>query len=218
MVVSRELAIIGSGGHALSFASVAEAAGYTVICFIDSNDDRKESFGTPILNNLEEVSNVNRLQFGLAIGDNFNGENLFLESLKRFDLSRFPAVIHPSAVVCNFATIGFGTVVMPNSVIGANSRVGKFCILNTNTVIEHDSVIEDFVSIAPSATLAGNVTIGFRSVISMGSLVRQKISVGKDSVLGANSFLNTDLEDNVLAYGNPAKIIRKRVLGEPYLD
>ena len=94
----------------------------------------------------------------------------------------------------------------------------RVSVIDADTVIEHDSVIEDFVSIAPSATLAGNVTIGFRSVISMGSLVRQKISVGKDSVLGANSFLNTDLEDNVLAYGNPAKIIRKRVLGEPYLD
>ena len=40
---------------------------------------------------------------------------------------------------------------------------------------------------------------------------------GKNSVVGAGSLVTKDLPDNVLAYGNPAKIIRPREEGENFL-
>ena len=35
------------------------------------------------------------------------------------------------------------------------------------------------------------------------------ITIGKNAVVGAYSFVNKDIPDNTLAYGVPVKIIRK---------
>jgi acetyltransferase-like isoleucine patch superfamily enzyme len=60
-------------------------------------------------------------------------------------------------------------------------------------------------SLAPVAVTGGNVKIGFRSTISMGASVKHGVSIGDDSVLGANSYLNNDLENNQVAYDVSAK-------------
>ena len=66
-------------------------------------------------------------------------------------------------------------------------------ILNSNTVVEHDNLIMDFSSLAPSVTTGGNVYVGERSSISIGSTIKHNVKVGSDSVIGACSYLNKDV-------------------------
>ena len=51
----------------------------------------------------------------------------------------------------------------------------------------------------------------------MRSVIQHKISIGKNTVIGANSFVNRDCGDNMIYYGNPAEFIRKRENDENYL-
>ena len=44
-----------------------------------------------------------------------------------------------------------------------------------------------------------------------------RLNIGENAVVGSGSLVTKDLPDNVLAYGNPAKIIRTRTLGEKFL-
>jgi hypothetical protein len=48
-------------------------------------------------------------------------------------------------------------------------------------------VLADFVHIAPQAGLAGRTKIGKRSFFCMGAMVAEKIVIGDDVVVGANS-------------------------------
>ena len=41
------------------------------------------------------------------------------------------------------------------------------------------------------------------------SLIGGKNKIGKNSIIGAGSVVTKDIPDNVIAYGNPCKIIRK---------
>ena len=43
------------------------------------------------------------------------------------------------------------------------------------------------------------------------------VDVGAHCVVGGNALVNKDIEDNLVAFGVPVKVIRKRVLGEKYL-
>jgi acetyltransferase-like isoleucine patch superfamily enzyme len=106
---------------------------------------------------------------------------------------------------------------MPGSVIGPNSVVGKFCLLNTHSSIDHDCIMSDFSSLAPRATTGGNVKIGHRSAICIGATVKHGLSIGDDSVLGANSYLNFNLPSNKTSWGSPAKIIKERHPSDKYL-
>lgn len=51
--------------------------------------------------------------------------------------------------------------------------------------------------------LKTNCRIGSHSVIMPG------VTIGENSIIGAFSFVNEDIPDNVVAVGVPAKVIRK---------
>ncbi|HEY0684029.1 MAG TPA: acetyltransferase [Steroidobacter sp.] len=215
---SRHLVIVGAGGHAVSVASVALSAGYEINCFVDANKRGATLLGIGVIGNISELDLKDELSFAIAVGDNAVRERLHAELVRQYGDLRFPSLIHQSAVLSSFSEIGEGTVVMPKAVIGPNSRVGRFCLLNTQASIDHDCAMLDFSSLAPGAITGGTVQIGRRSAISIGAVIKHGLKIGHDTVVGANSYVNRDLPDNVVAYGNPAKAVRSRSVGDPYLN
>ena len=73
------------------------------------------------------------------------------------------------------------------------------------------------MSIAPGATLGGNVRVGGGSAISLGVGVIHGITIGEDTVIGAGAVVVRDMPPGVVAYGVPARVIRTRARGERYL-
>ena len=69
-------------------------------------------------------------------------------------------------------------------------------------------VIEDYCHIAPGVNISGCTTIGEETWIGVGSSVIQCLNIGKNCMVGAGSVVVKDIPDNVLAYGNPCRIIR----------
>lgn len=213
----RPLIILGAGGHAVSVSNVALSLGHKEIFFLDKKKSGISLLGFKVISDLDGFSNCENLSFVIGIGDNFTREKMHQEWTKKYPTLYFPPLIHPSAVISFFSEVGEGSVIMPNSVVGPNSRIGKFCLINTRASIDHDCVMSDFSSLAPGAVTGGRVDIGYRSAISIGSVIKHGIKIGQDCVLGANSFLNKDLSNNQVAYGSPATKIRMREAGDPYL-
>lgn len=211
------LVIIGAGGHAVSVANVAISAGYAIECFVDESKQGSNVLGYSVIGNISALDNVYARSYAIAIGDNALRERVYGDLLALWPELEFPPLVHQSASISPFAEVGPGTVVMPQAVIGPASRVGRFCILNTRASLDHDCVMQDFSSLAPGAVTGGNVNIGFRSAVSIGAVIKHGITVGVDSVLGANSYLDDELPDNRVAYGSPARIIRSRNTGDAYL-
>ena len=59
-----------------------------------------------------------------------------------------------------------------------------------------------FWDIGSSVKLKKNCKIGSHSVVMPG------VTVGENSIVGAFSFVNEDIPDNVIAFGVPARIIK----------
>ena len=59
--------------------------------------------------------------------------------------------------------------------------------------------------------------VGLRSAVSIGAVVKHGIIIGDDCVIGANSYVNQNLSKNQVAYGSPAKPVKLRNQGDPYL-
>ena len=215
---ARNLVILGAGGHAVSVAGVAISAGFSIVCFVDPLKAPTELLGNPVRAEIPGMSVREPISIAIAIGDNFSRQALrdTLGGLpEHFD---FPVIAHSSAVVSHFSRVGAGTVLMPGSVIGPNSQVGAFCIVNTGASLDHDSAMKDFASLAPGAVTGGGVEIGFRSAVGIGTAIKQRVVIGDDAVVGAKSYLNQNLPSGVVAYGSPARIIRTRSPGAPYLN
>ena len=213
----RPLVIFGAGGHAVSVANVALSAGYTIKHFVDKNKKGLDLLGYKIIGDLTELDNTNNFSFAIAVGDNAVRERIHKELVSANPSLHFPSLVHSSAVISFFTEIGDGAVVMPKAVIGPNSKVGKFCLINTQASIDHDCLMLDYSSLAPAAVTGGTVKIGLRSAISIGATIKHGLKIGDDSVVGANSYLNKDLPNNQVAYGTPAKQVRARNTGDAYL-
>lgn len=214
---ARPLVIVGAGGHAVSVANVALAAGFTIEAFVDQGRQGSTLCGFRVVADMGTLGDPARFSLAIAVGDNAAREKVWRELAARVPEPVFPALIHPTALVSFFCEVAQGTVVMPHAVIGPNSRVGSFCLINTRASIDHDCVMKDFSSLAPAAVTGGTVRIGRRSAVSIGATIRHGVTIGDDSVLGANSYLNRDLPDRQVAYGTPARLIRMRETGDPYL-
>jgi sugar O-acyltransferase (sialic acid O-acetyltransferase NeuD family) len=127
---------------------------------------------------------------------------------KSFD---FDTAIHPSVILDNnFVNIGKGCIVCPGVILTCDIKIGRHSIINIGSTINHDCIIGDFVTIGPGVNIAGHVIIGDECWISIGAKIIDNISIGKGSFIGAGAVVVKDIPDNVVAYGVPAKVIRKK--------
>ncbi len=116
------------------------------------------------------------------------------------------SLIHPSAVILKGTKIGSGTIIEPLVYIGMDADIGSGCHIHARANVDHNSVIEDFVTLNPSVTVAGNVRIGKKSVINISATITNSIVLGARTMVGAMSFVLHSYPDSGLRLlGVPAK-------------
>tara|TARA_R110001583_G_scaffold169781_1_gene322971 strand:- start:5235 stop:5876 length:642 start_codon:yes stop_codon:yes gene_type:complete len=203
----QQLAIFGASGHGKVVADLAEQLGYVVHFYDDAYPQKTHIEHWPILGTFYDLLELNMYnpKAVVAIGNNVIRE-LKMNQLQAHGFT-LPILIHPSTVVSVYAELSAGTVILANAVINAFSRIGQGCIINSSSVVEHDCLIGNFVHICPTSALAGGVKMGDRCWLGIGSQVRQLISIGNDTLVGAGSTVVKNLPSNVVAYGSPAVVV-----------
>ena len=98
--------------------------------------------------------------------------------------------------------------------LGENTDIGAFTYINAQcgVTIEKNVQIGSHCSIYSISTIddkQGKVRIKENARLGTHSTVMPGITIGKNAVIGAYSFVNKDIPDNVIAYGIPIKIERK---------
>lgn len=215
--------VIGSSGHAKVVIDCIERENkYRIIGLIDRfKEVGSTSFGYKIIGKEEDLLYLIKLlniEGGIiAIGDNFTRYVVYNKITQDIPQFNFIKVIHPSAQIARNVILGQGTVIMANTTISSEASVGNFCIINNNSSLDHDSKMLDFSSLAPGSSVGGNVKIGSFTAVSLGAKVIHGITIGEHTIIGAGANVLKDIPSNVVAYGNPAKVIRSRVAGEKYL-
>lgn len=97
--------------------------------------------------------------------------------------------------------------------LGKKTDIGAFTYINARHGVEIDdgAQIGSHCSIYSDSTIDGkkgkvvikkNVKIGSHSVVMPG------VTIGENSIIGAFSFVNKDIPDNVVAFGVPVKVIK----------
>ncbi len=97
--------------------------------------------------------------------------------------------------------------------LGYKSDVGAFCYINA----KYGVIIEDCVQLGSHCSIytistidnkQGSVHLKENCKIGSHSTIMPNVTVGKNSIVGANSLVLRDIPDNVVAFGVPAKVIR----------
>lgn len=110
---------------------------------------------------------------------------------------------------------------------GTHIKLGKGCYINVNCNFIDDGAIRigDRVMFGPAVTIAtvghpinpelreymycDPVTIGNNCWIGAGSIICPGVTIGENTVIGAGSVVTKDIPANVVAAGNPCRVIRE---------
>ena len=218
-----KIVIFGSSGHAKVIVDVVESnSSLKLLGFID----RPELVGSEVLgykvigseSSLPEL--MDRLGFSkgiIGIGDNSTRRLVATRIQEIAPTFEFTNCIHKSANISRHCEIGHGNVIMPGVSINASSIVSNHCILNTHSSLDHDSLMEPYSSLGPNAATGGNCSIGELSHIGIGASILQRVSIGRNCIIGAGSLVNKDTKNDSVYYGSPAIFISKRKAGDQYL-
>jgi sugar O-acyltransferase (sialic acid O-acetyltransferase NeuD family) len=117
----------------------------------------------------------------------------------------------PLAIVSPSATLEPGAIITAYCFVGPDARIGRNSVLNLQALAGHDVVVGDHCVIGSMVNLGGALTIGARTYVGMGTQVREKLSIGSDAIIGMGSVVHDDIPDEVIAMGNPARVLRKNV-------
>ena len=213
---NQSLIVIGAGSFAVSITEMILENGYNIKYFVDKKVKRKSLLGYEVRKRIS-IRDHKDLKIVIAIGTNFIRSRVTEELETKYKNIKFPMIIDNSSKISKSASIGKGSIVMANTFIGVKSRIKDFCILNTKASIDHESVMQNFSSLGPNVTTGGKVNIGSRSAICIGTTLKDKIKIQKDTVVGAGSYVNKNLNSNSVYFGNPVKLIRKRKFEDAYL-
>lgn len=89
------------------------------------------------------------------------------------------------------------TLIKEGSKIGALINIGHNCIIGRNTILTCNIVT------------SGSSIIGDYTYLGVNSAIKNGITVGKNAFVGMGAIVTKSVPDNMLVYGNPAKIIRE---------
>ena len=101
-----------------------------------------------------------------------------------------------------------------NFKLGYKTDIGAFSYINA----KYGVVIEDFVQVGSHCAIysvstidgkEGKVVLKKNCRIGSHSVIMPGVTIGENSIVGAMSFVNRDIPDNVVAAGVPAKVIKK---------
>lgn len=196
----NRIIIIGASGHGKVVADIAKLVGYVDIVFLDSNPEKKECAGHPVIGSDSMLNELDGDVF-IAVGDAKVRKTIMEKNANR----SYPVLVHPNAVIAEGVTIGDGTAIMAGTVINSEARIGKGCIVNTSSSIDHDCGIGDYVHIAVGAHICGTVQIGNNAWIGAGATVINNIDVCSDCLIGAGSVVIESIHTPGTYVGVPAR-------------
>ena len=205
--MSKNIILIGGGGHCKSVIDVAESAGYNILGILDMPEEvGKSVLDYKVIGMDDDIPQyVDKAEFIITVGF-IKNPAIRIRIYNRIKEAggKLATIIASTAHVSGYATLGEGTVVMHQAVVNAGAKIGENCIINTFCNIEHDAVIGAHCHISTGTMVNGDCKVGERVFIGSQSVLANGIIVGDDIVVGAGSFVRKSIFEKGIYSGNPA--------------
>lgn len=162
-----KVAVLGYGGHGLDIAYIAGAAGHEPLARDDAWD------GVAPTDRLDGMD-----AFLIGVNDPATRQSMDVYTLDPVDVIHPTAVTEVGLVCCGGVVVGALTVLGPQVVLGRHAHVNAQCFLTR-------CLVGAYTTIAPGATICGDVQIGMRCLIGAGAVVSNLVTLADDVVIGA---------------------------------
>lgn len=211
--MKEEIILVGGGGHCKSCIDVIESTNHYIIKGIIDlpSEKNKHTLSYQVIGTDDDLPYFasKEYNFHITMGNlGGNKRRKVLYQIIKENGGKLPIIKSPYSVVSKHATIDEGTIIMHNSIVNADVKIGKNVIINNKALIEHDSVIGNNCHISTNAVVNGNCTIQDDVFLGSSSALKQGIKICENVVIGAGSIVINDVTSVGTYVGNPSKKIK----------
>lgn len=220
-----KIVLFGSGDHAkILISEIEKIKKFKIVGVVDKklNKKNKALLKKNSIKYLGDIKNFFNFHYKkktkglIGVGNNFIRQKIFKEIISYKKNFKWIKIISTNSIINKNVLIGDGTTIISGTVINTGTKIGKHCLINTKSLIDHDNNFDDFSSTGPSAITGGNVKVGKRSHLGIGSITLNGIMIGTDTIIAEKSFVNQKCKNNSIYFGRPAKWKKTRLKKDKY--
>ena len=205
--MTKNLILVGGGGHCKSVIEAAESAGYNILGVLDTPENvGKQVLAYSVIGTDDDIPQyVDKAEFVITVGFIKNPTTrIKLYNKVKAAGGRLATIIASTAHVSKYAELGEGTVIMHHAFVNAGAKIGDNCIINTFVNIEHDAEVGNQCHISTGTMVNGECKIGENCFIGSQSVCANCIEIASDIIVGAGSVVRKSIRVKGIYAGNPA--------------
>lgn len=206
----KHLIIIGARGYGRGTYDIARSMvtyqkEFDIKGFLDSKSDALDGYENypPILGAVETYEIQPDDVFVCALGDVKWKKHYASIILNKG--GEFMNVIHPSVFFGGNVKIGKGCIIAYQSQIDCDVKIGDFVNIQCNVVVGHDSEVGSWSMLDCFTFMGGFSSIGESVTMHTRATLIPKLHVGDNAMINAGSIVIRNVKEGTTVMGNPAK-------------
>ena len=208
--MSKEVILVGYGGHGFVAADILQATQITLSGYCDNEKKPYNPFAIKYRGSeatfFSIPENIAGFDAFVAVGNGALRKKIYTFLIGQ--TVNIISAVHPLSVIGQHVVLGNGVFVAASATINTCCNIGHGVICNTSSTIDHECNIGEFSHICPGAVLCGNVTVGKNCFIGANSTIIPGKKIYDNIVVGAGSVVISDLTEPGLYVGAPARLIK----------
>lgn len=211
--MSKRLVIAGAGGFGRevvdwvsSSPSWRRSAGVDTVVFID--DVRPSiTLRAPVVSTIESYIPQGNDVFLCAVGAPRLRQTIVTSLEARG--ARAATFIDDRVTLGRNVSVGAGSIVCPETVIGTDACVGRHVHLNIRCTLGNDVAVNNFATVSPSCNIDARVVMLDSVFLGAAANIAKGLRVGENSRVGAGAIVVDDVSSGSTVVGNPARELGK---------
>lgn len=202
----KRLAIIGAGKAALQVVdAVVLSNSHYITVFYDGNKslEGKKILGFPIIPTVDieriydDFSQKLFDEIVISFSGDINNRKMVFDALIKMGIP-IANIIHPSAIVSSYVSMGIGNLIFANTRIGPFSKLGDNNVVSSYCNIEHHNSIGSHNTFGPGVLFSGSCSVANQNRFGTGVFIEPNVNIGSNCVIASGIILMQNVPNSKL--------------------